>query len=446
MIYYYDQDKLKIRLLQSKKAKLSTFKSNEGTIKAIINCSFFSNGYVIGRNQGDEKNDTVDQTNFEGNNLVIFKDGSYKIGKFNSWDYQNNVVAGFCPCAIFKDGQLEVAPTLANEWSPNAAINRTALCYNDNGFHFCVATSINYQDFANAIYEKYKAHFIAFLDSGGSSELIIDGQLQFTPSDNTERLMFNGLAFVETETPTIQKPIFPTKSTWISQGMDGATSHKGLKAIDFGTWSKKSLARLGLPEDYDYPITAPFDCKVVYRDYESKGALLVLESLNKVQYSNGDIDYCSVCIGHSNDTPALATTFKQGNLVCHFGKAGTSAKHMHLEVIKGKFSEIYKDKSIATCKQSVGYVYNLENTIEPNKCLYLNNTYIEDNIYDWKELDDEEETPITDDKDIIIAELKAKISQLEAEIDNKDKLIAEQETSLKTAQNKLNRIGEIINE
>lgn len=199
-IYYADQGSNKIRLLQSSKARLSTFRSNEGAIKAITNCSFFTGGYTVGRDQGDELNDTVDQTNFEGNNIVIFKDGSYKIGKFNSWDYQSNVVAGFCPVAIFKDGSLEVAPTLKGQWTPNNVINRTALCYNGT-YHLCVCTKMNYQDFADAIYNKYKAHWIAFLDSGGSSEMIIDKKLQFTPSDGCERSMFNGLAFVECDDP-----------------------------------------------------------------------------------------------------------------------------------------------------------------------------------------------------------------------------------------------------
>jgi len=185
----------------------------------------------------------------------------------------------------------------------------------------------------------------------------------------------------------LQKPIFPTKSSWISQAMNGSTSHRGLFAIDFGHWSNASLKRLGLPTDYDYPIYAPFDCKVTYVDPQSKGAGIALESINKVQFANGDVDYCTVWMGHSNDTPCLYSEFKQGDLVCHFGTAGNAPLHMHLEVIKGCFSEIYANKRIATCTQSVGTVYKLESTIEPYKALYFEkDTYIEDNCYDWEVL------------------------------------------------------------
>lgn len=203
-IYYADQNGSTIRLLQSsdyKKYKLSNFKSDEGNIKAIVNFPFFANGFVVGRYQGDVFDNRVDQTNFKGLNIVITEDNAYHIGEYNGWDYCDikEVLAGFCPSAVLLKGkELEISDTIIEQkqWSKNSKINRTALIY-DTEYHFAVGENVTVNTFLTELKAKYPNYeFIALGDSGGSSELIINGVIQNNLSDGEERANYCGLAFL----------------------------------------------------------------------------------------------------------------------------------------------------------------------------------------------------------------------------------------------------------
>lgn len=205
-IYYADQNGYKIRLLQTsdyKKYKLSKITSDEGEIKAIVNFPFFSSTYVVGRYQGDEFDNRVDQENFKGNNIVITTDNQWHIGEYNGWDYCNidEVLAGFCPSAVLLKGkELEISDTIIEQkqWSKTSKVNRTALIY-DTEYHFAVGENVNVDTFLNELKAKYPNYeFIALGDSGGSSELIINGVIQNNLSDGDERPNFCGLAFIKT--------------------------------------------------------------------------------------------------------------------------------------------------------------------------------------------------------------------------------------------------------
>jgi surface antigen len=217
MIYYADQNGSTIRLLQTgdyKKYKLSTLRTDEGTIQALVNFPFFNSSHIVGRYQGDERNDTVDQENFKGNNIVIFKDNTYKIGKFNSWDYQNidDIAGGFCPSAVVLKGKsIEISETIKEQgqYSSTAKINRTAICY-DGEYHFIVGETLSVNALLNAIKSKYPNYeFIALGDSGGSSELIVNGLIQNSLQDGAERPNYCGLAFIKSNTPTAEKLFCP---------------------------------------------------------------------------------------------------------------------------------------------------------------------------------------------------------------------------------------------
>lgn len=450
-IYIREGKVYQLRLLQSSNNKLyplSQFFSNEGKILAIINASFFHSGkdgtYVLGRSQGDEYQATYnDKESYKYCDFVV-QGKEVKIGRFGSGDY-NKSVCGYSPVAILmKDGcdteiysePITDAKPIVNSVNPRTAVaitndNRVLLIKNEGrASNQRGLTGLELRDFLK---ENYDIKDLVINDGGGSGEFIEEGKIIGGLSDGKERGMLDGLALIDIDEPIVpeenQKPIFPTRSTWISQRMDSAPSHVGIKAIDFGTWSKESKIRLGLPLDYDYPITAPFDCKVVYVDSQAKGGGTCLESLTKVRYSNGDYDYCSVWIGHSKDTPKLNKYFKQNEVVCHFGDAGAEGQvHLHLEVIKGRFSEIYKNKPIAVVYQKgIGNVYKLESTIEPNKVLYFTpETYVEDNPYDWKMIGDKPEPKPSEELEKLKKEneeLKQSICQLTNKIEIKNKAL-----------------------
>lgn len=152
------------------------------------------------------------------------------------------------------------------------------------------------------------------------------------------------------------RAILPYRHTWISQGINGSYSHKGTKAIDFG-----SLAAYK-----DYNLYAPFDGTVVWSDAISKGGAIAFQSDEPVEWADGSIDFMTVITGHDNSRPVAGKKFTQGQLYSHMGTAGNVAKHSHLEVQRGKFV-----KPTSTIPQEYGNVYKFVNTVEPYKALFI---------------------------------------------------------------------------
>ena len=169
--------------------------------------------------------------------------------------------------------------------------------------------------------------------------------------------------------------IFPLRHSWESQHMYGKTSHKDIKAIDCGVL---------LPYK-DTILYAPFDGTVVFVDKASNGGLIAFQSDTKVKYADGTYDYITVLTGHDNKPPKKGAKFKQGEVYSHMGTAGGVDTHTHLEVQKGKF----KMATTLTSQKS----YAFENTIEPNKALYMTkDTIFKYSNLEWKILPDIEVT------------------------------------------------------
>lgn len=235
----------KIRLLQSSKLfPLSQFYSEEGKVAAMINCSYFTSSYVNGRNQGDLKNDThPDSENGKWCDIVFLKDGSWKAGNLNSWDYTENVVAGFSPVVMDYNGKTYYS-TLINGYNTKLSTRnpQTALCIAaNNNIIFIVSdgrsssnVGLTGQELFNFIDELYPNNKLkALLDGGGSSEIVVNNVIVNNPSEGRERKMLNALAFIEEgEQPKEVEILYPCADGWISQEF-----HSGHKAIDFG-WLK----------------------------------------------------------------------------------------------------------------------------------------------------------------------------------------------------------------
>lgn len=209
-IHIYEQTNETIRLLQAdKKYPLSTFYSDEGKVKAIINCSYFSTGYVLGRNQGDLRNDTHDQEGFY--DLVFLKDGSYRLGNFKSWDYcdASKVLGGFSVATVLiKDGVNSESYSSAICNSTKLSTRNPQTCVvvlKNNKVIFIVSEGRNSNDVGltgydirNYVRGRYpEVQLLVQLDGGGSSEMIVDGVIKNYLSDGKERSMFNGLALLD---------------------------------------------------------------------------------------------------------------------------------------------------------------------------------------------------------------------------------------------------------
>lgn len=175
----------------------------------------------------------------------------------------------------------------------------------------------------------------------------------------------------------MQKALLPVRYTWVTQGINGSYSHSGTKAIDFG-----SLKRY-VPQTYD--LFAPFDCQVVWADTIAKGGTVALQSLTKIQWADGTIDYMTVISEHSNDRPEEGRIFKQGEIYAHMGTAGNVAKHCHIEVQKGRFVKPTGTRYQAGIK---AYVYVFPNTVNPYDALFITEDTVIDKAsvesYPWK--------------------------------------------------------------
>ena len=114
----------------------------------------------------------------------------------------------------------------------------------------------------------------------------------------------------------------------VTQTGDGSFSHKGDLAIDIA----------GKDTGIDY-LRAPFT-GVIKRIYSSVNAVW-LESIDKVIYADGTIDYMTVMTLHDDDVSNLKVgmTIKQGEIYYKEGSRGyVTGNHIHLAVGKGKFS------------------------------------------------------------------------------------------------------------
>lgn len=162
----------------------------------------------------------------------------------------------------------------------------------------------------------------------------------------------------------MEKAILNIDNLYISQGMNGNFSHKGDLAIDITNCSY---------------LKTPFT-GIVKRIYENCNAVW-LESLEKVEYSDGTIDYMTIMTLHDNDISNLKVgqVIKQGEIYYHPGvKGNATGTHIHISVGKGKFisNGWYKNEYGNWC---------INNQYDITKALFLyTDVKITNNWYSWK--------------------------------------------------------------
>lgn len=126
----------------------------------------------------------------------------------------------------------------------------------------------------------------------------------------------------------MEKAVLLMETLNISQKANGEFSHKGDKAIDI------SGNDTGIES-----LKAPFT-GVIKRIYTNTNTVW-LESVDKVRYADGTIEFMTVMIMHDNDISNLRVgdIIKQGNTYYDEGIKGyTTGNHIHLAIGKGKFT------------------------------------------------------------------------------------------------------------
>lgn len=150
----------------------------------------------------------------------------------------------------------------------------------------------------------------------------------------------------------------------ISQGMNNSFSHPGNLAIDVTGCSYLKAPFTGIIKKI-YP-----DCNAVW-----------LESIEKVEYADGTIDYMTIMTMHDNDISGLyvGKLIKQGEIFYHQGIKGyATGPHIQISVGKGKFigSGWYANEYGSWC---------INNQYDITRALFLHtDVKIVNGIYNWK--------------------------------------------------------------
>ena len=173
----------------------------------------------------------------------------------------------------------------------------------------------------------------------------------------------------------IQDFLCPFTDMYITQGSNGAYSHQGIMANDVR----------GLQPGVRYAYYAPCDCKCV-KTFPSGGGSM-WQSLDKVRFSNGRIDYATFIIYHDNSFDAyVGQTISQGTQIGNMGNKGNATGvHCHIEISQSNDTAFYPNKY---------GVYTMNNEYDTDDCYFVDNTNIMNcSFANWKYLKD---VPVAD--------------------------------------------------
>ncbi len=170
----------------------------------------------------------------------------------------------------------------------------------------------------------------------------------------------------------MEKPLYPSPYMRITQGY-GVGTHKNSYAIDDG----------GSDSGIDF-ILAPFT-GVIKKIYPNDANEVWLESVDKVLYPDGTIDYMTMLFAHDNDVSNLKVgqVIPRGTRFYEEGtKGNVTGNHVHMECGKGKFtgSGWHKNES--------GY-WSINNPKNPVECLWIDDSIkiLNSNGYSFKRIE-----------------------------------------------------------
>lgn len=169
-------------------------------------------------------------------------------------------------------------------------------------------------------------------------------------------------------TQGIENFLCPFTDMYISQGSNGAYSHKGIMANDVR----------GKVAGVKYPYYAPCTCKCL-KTYSETGQVM-WQSVNKVRFANGRIDYATFMTAHDDTMNAkVGMIVPQGIQLGNMGNKGFSnitGVHCHIEVSQSNDSSWTKNK--------YGN-YHFNNEYDLDDCYFVDNTnIIKGNGGNWK--------------------------------------------------------------
>lgn len=159
-----------------------------------------------------------------------------------------------------------------------------------------------------------------------------------------------------------QDLLCPFTTVYVTQWSNTTPTHKGTKAYDVR----------GNKPGIRYPYYAPCDVKCV-ATVPSYGEAL-WQSVNKVRFANGKIDYYTFTTVHDNtfNVKPGSKVYKQGTQIGNMGTKGyATGVHCHIEGCYGKYTKLTKNKYGFYI---VGPSY--ENEVLPRDTFFMDGTII----------------------------------------------------------------------
>lgn len=172
--------------------------------------------------------------------------------------------------------------------------------------------------------------------------------------------------------------LFPMPYMYISQGelMPSGWSHFNVYNMDFMGYDSNGRV-------YQAPLYAPFTMEVVALWDYSGSHTVTFESVNKVHFADGSLDYMTIEFTHAQNPPyhTIGDRVNQGVLCYYTGTFGqATGDHVHICCGKGHYDGY---------TQRTGGHYDLTNRWHMYDSLYVNDTIIEYDSHDypWKTWD-----------------------------------------------------------
>ena len=155
----------------------------------------------------------------------------------------------------------------------------------------------------------------------------------------------------------IEDFLCPFTDMYITQGSNSGFSHKGIMANDVR----------GTQAGVRYPYYAPCTCKCL-KTYPSSGQVM-WQSINKVRFANGRVDYATFMTVHDNTMDAkIGQVVPQGSQLGNMGtKGNATGVHCHIEVSQSADTSWTKNKY---------GVWHFNNEYDLDDCYFVNNTNI----------------------------------------------------------------------
>lgn len=155
----------------------------------------------------------------------------------------------------------------------------------------------------------------------------------------------------------VQDFLCPFTDMYITQGSNGAYSHRGIMANDVR----------GKSAGVRYPYYAPCDVKCL-RVYPESGQAM-WQSTQKVRFSNGRIDFATFMTCHDDSFDAkVGMTVPQGNQLGNMGtKGNATGVHCHIQVSQSNDTSWFKN--------NYG-IYKFNHEYDLDDCYFVDNTNI----------------------------------------------------------------------